>query len=124
QNSFFVKTDKSLWAMGYNGYGQLGNGTKTRLDDATKLMEGVKSVSSKFYHTLVVREDGSLWGTGNNQQGLLGDGTTTERLSFFKIVDSGVVKACAGERHSLFIKDDGSLWGMGGNNYGELGLGS
>ena len=26
-HSLFLKTDGSLWAMGYNGYGELGDGT-------------------------------------------------------------------------------------------------
>jgi alpha-tubulin suppressor-like RCC1 family protein len=29
-NSLFLKSDGSLWAMGYNAYGQLGDGTYNR----------------------------------------------------------------------------------------------
>jgi hypothetical protein len=36
-----VKTDGSLWAWGYNGYGQIGDGTKEDRLSPIKIMDGV-----------------------------------------------------------------------------------
>ena len=66
---------------------------------------------------------GQLWGSGDNTYGQLGDGTTINKMSFAKIIDSGVSSVRL-IRATLFVKSDGSLWGMGSNWSGALGDGS
>jgi alpha-tubulin suppressor-like RCC1 family protein len=122
--SLFAKSDDSLWAMGWNLYGQLGDGT-TNSSAVPKLIlaSNVVAVAAGDFHSLFVKSDGSLWGMGYNGRGQLGDGTTNESHIPKLIVSSGVVAVSAGRGHSLFLKSDGSLWGIGENDSGQLGLG-
>ena len=126
-HSLFIKDDGSLWGMGLNDNGQLGNGTSTDLNTSQELIEANSSnpiieITHGVLHSLFLRADGSLWSMGSNSHGQLGDGTTTDRSTPVKIVDSDVVRISAGRRHSLFLKSNGSLWGMGSNTCGELGI--
>ena len=133
--SLFIKSDGSLWGVGQDYYGQLGDGYFTTSSPFGTnqpkqiVASGVAAVSAGYGHTLFVMTNGSLWAMGNNQSGQLGDGTTIASAPFGvnipeQIVASKVIAIAAGEQHSLFIKNDGSLWGMGANNLGQLGDGT
>ena len=127
-HSLVLKSDGSLWAMGYNGDGELGDGTynNTSLPELI-VASNVTAIAAGGGHSLFIKRDGSLWATGNNADGELGDGTT-DHGNFNTnvpelIVASNVTAIAAGEYHSLFLKRDGSLWAMGYNYSGQLGLG-
>ena len=121
--TMFVKTDGTLWATGWNGYGQLGDGTTTERNIFEQVATGVASVSAGGEHTLLVKTDGTLWATGQNNDGQLGDGTTTE-CNTFEQVATGVASVSAGGSHTLFVKTDGTLWAVGDNEHGQLGDGT
>ena len=128
-HSLFLKNDGSLWAMWYNGYGQLGDGTYNNTNKPEEIVSSnVTAVATGGYHSLFLKSDGSLWAMGWNFDGQLGDGiyygflTETNRPE--QIVANNVMAITAGGYHSLFLKNDGSLWSMGGNYYGELGDGT
>jgi alpha-tubulin suppressor-like RCC1 family protein len=125
-DTFFIKDDGSLWAMGNNRGGHLGDGTFDTPDHPIQIVPGgVVAVAGGETFTIFLKDDGSLWGFGWNGDGLLGDGTENNSIMTPKqIVADGVVAIAAGYGHSLFIKNDGSLWGMGNNGYGQLGLGT
>jgi alpha-tubulin suppressor-like RCC1 family protein len=121
--SLFVKTDGTLWAMGNNDYGKLGDGTTTHRASPVQVTSGVSAVATGTFHSLFVKTDGTLWAMGFNQYGQLGDGTKTQRVSPVQVA-SGVRSVAAGQQDSLFVKIDGTLWAMGLNQYGELGDGT
>ena len=124
-DSLFLKSDGSLWAMGYNGYGELGDGTFNYTRKPEQIISnGVVAISGGYYHNLFLKSDGSLWAMGYNAYGQLGDSTTNNVNIPEQIVPGGITAIAAGGIHSLFLKSDGSLWAMGYNGYGELGDGT
>lgn len=123
--SLFLKSDGSLWGMGDNGNGQLGDGTTNNTSAPIEIVsKNVTAVAAGGYFSLFIKSDGSLWAMGDNAFGQLGDGTTNNSSLPKQIIASGVTGISAGDTHSLFLKSDGSLWAMGGNEYGQLGDGT
>ena len=122
-HSAFVKSDGTLWTMGRNVSGQLGDGTTTDRSSPVQVATGVASVAAGDWFTLFVKTDGTLWAVGSNLYGQLGDGTETDR-SIPVQVATGVALVAAGGDHAMFVKTNGTLWGMGYNVDGELGDGS
>lgn len=128
--TFFIKTDSAsvktpgtLWAMGLNTYGQLGDGTTTNRSTPVQVATGVESVSVGQYSAHFIKTDGSLWSVGSNGSGQLGDGTRTDRKSPVQVA-TNVALVNEGEFHTMFVKKDGTVWGMGDNGGGTLGDGS
>jgi alpha-tubulin suppressor-like RCC1 family protein len=130
EHSLFLKSDGSLWAMGENQNGALGDGAWNDTNRPQQIVAGgVTAIAAGTWHSLFIKSDGSLWAMGYNVDGELGDGTYagfaplgTNRPE--QIVASGVTAVAAGHDHSLFLKSDGSLWAMGANSSGELGDGT
>jgi hypothetical protein len=101
--SFFIKNDGSLWAMGRNQYGQLGDDTNiTRETPVMICSDGVRQVSSSGSESFYLKQDGSLWGMGR-----LSEITAAYRKTPFQIVDQNVTFLTGG---GSFLKNDGSLW--------------
>jgi alpha-tubulin suppressor-like RCC1 family protein len=116
----------AFWAMGWNGFGQLGDGTINSTNRPEEILVAIAghpvvAVAGGAYHCLYTAPNGSLWGMGDNVYGQLGTGDNTEHHVPVEIVASNVRAVAAGLYHSLFVKSDGSLWAMGLNNYGQLG---
>ena len=122
-STFFIRADGTLWAMGYNNVGQLGDGTTTTRSGPIQIATGVDEVATSGEQTLFVKTDGTLWAMGYNNYGQLGDGTTTNRLTPVQVATE-VSKVACGNGHSLFLKTDGVLWAMGYNLDGRLGDGT
>lgn len=118
-HSLFIKSDGSLWTMGYNFYGQLGDGTYNRTNQPKKVVEsGVIAITAGGNQSLFLKIDGSLWAMGY-VDGIAGGSSYTNQPQ--KIVANCVTVVAQGGAHSLFIKTDGSLWAMGDNTSGQLG---
>ena len=124
-HSLLLKSDDSLWAMGDNEYGQLGDGTHNSTNRPEQIVaSNVTAIAAGGDHSLFLKSDGSLWAMGDNYYGQLGDGTYNQTNQPEQIVATNVTAIAAGEYHSLLLKSDGSLWAMGDNGYGELGDGT
>jgi alpha-tubulin suppressor-like RCC1 family protein len=126
-HSLFVKTDGTLWVMGANWYGELGNGdlTGTNVLTPAGVASNVVAVAAGGGHSLFVKTDGTLWAMGWNQYGQLGNGDSTgSNVHSPEFVASNVVAVAAGESHSLFVKANGTPWAMGDNGFGQLGNGT
>ena len=121
-HSLFLKSDDTLWAMGYNVSGQLGDGTTTDRHAPEKIPTTglVTAIAAALDQSFFIQSDGSLWAMGDNLEGALGNGTSTDVHTPAMIVASNVTAIVAGSYHTLFLKSDGSLWGMGDDEAGEL----
>jgi len=128
QYSLAVRQDGSLWAWGWNGSGQLGDGTTVQkyapvlINNAKNWKRVVAGESQSFALT----DNGELWAWGTNWGGQLGVGDTTQRLTptrvgaanrYFKDVSTSSL-------HTLAIETSGTLCGWGYNYDGQVGDGS
>ncbi len=123
QHALILRADGTVWAVGANSHGQLGDGTTVNRLGPVLVASGVAHVATGALHSLFLKTDGTLWATGNNGSGELGDGTTVPRTSPVQVA-TNVAQIAAGWDHSAFIKTDGTLWTMGYNAYGQLGDGT
>src|ERR1017187_7221643 len=130
-HSLFLKSDGSLWGMGGDPHGQLGDGFGVAGTNAPGLIvsSNVTAISAGDFHSLFVKSDGSLWGMGADFLNQLGGGTTNDVLIPEMIVSNEVTLIAAGAVHSLFLKfhplsGPGSFWAMGYNASGQLGDGT
>jgi alpha-tubulin suppressor-like RCC1 family protein/uncharacterized protein YjdB len=127
-SSLAIKTDGSLWAWGYNLYGQLGLGDTSRRILPTRVGADNDwvAVAVGGNHSLALKADGGLWAWGNNNTGQLGLGFNYNAPYIPTRVgtDSDWVYVSAGNEHTLAVKADGCLWAWGRGYYGQLGLGN
>jgi Alpha-tubulin suppressor and related RCC1 domain-containing proteins len=122
-----LKEDGTVWTWGYNGYGQLGDGTTTDSTVPSQVsgLTDVVSVAAGSHYSLAIKSDGTVWGWGNNNFGQLGDGSTTNRTTPVQVSGlTGVVSIAAGGYHSLAVKSDGTVRAWGYNSNGQLGDGT
>jgi len=86
-HTMVIATDGTLHGFGYNGNGNLGDGTTTNRPSPVLINGGslsgksVSSVACGAHHTMVIATDGTLHGFGANYSGQLGDGTLTNQPS-------------------------------------------
>src|SRR6266566_3401953 len=60
-HSLFLKSDGSLWAMGFNPEGQLGDGTAINTNRPEQIVAGgITTVAAGDSHSLFVKTNGSL----------------------------------------------------------------
>jgi len=104
-----------LLAWGYNGAGQLGDGTST--DRMTPVwVPGIhaRKIAGGTNMSYALETDGTVWAWGDNFGGELGDGSTTERASPGQVLGlTNIVDVAAGHTHALAVRSDRSLWFWG-----------
>jgi alpha-tubulin suppressor-like RCC1 family protein len=128
EHNLAITTDCRLLAWGFNGNGELGNGTTTDSDTPVQVkLPRVKSISAGFEHSLAVTTKGKVLAWGSNSFGQLGDGTTTDSDTPVRVrlpKRTKVRGLFAGCFHSLARTSKGHVLAWGGNNSGELGIGT
>ena len=121
-HALYLKSDGTLWGMGQNSQGQLGDRSNTRRDSPIQIATGVRSIATGTNHSMFLTNDGTVWLMGDNSSGQLGDGTTISRNEPFKLRGGVAQIACAGNS-SYLVTVDGALFSWGANQNGQLGLG-
>lgn len=119
-----LKSDGTVWAWGFNGHGQLGDGTTETRTAPTQVsgLANVVRIAAGDAHSVAVTSDGAVWTWGSNVGGQLGDGTTTDRLLPVQVSGlSGTAAVAAGRYHTLALNEDGTVSAWGADQFGQLG---
>lgn len=114
---------------GYNGNGNLGDGTTAPSVVAVEvvgLSSGVTKVDAGLNDTCAVLNTGGVKCWGANTYGMLGDGTTNRATTPVDVVglDAEIVDVVAGQYQTCALTVAGSIRCWGRNNYGQLGNGA
>ena len=79
-HSLILKQDSSVWSVGFNKHGQLGDGsTRNSFGFVSAVKAGAKAVAAGSDHSMILKHDGSVWATGQNEYGQLGYGSKPDR---------------------------------------------
>ncbi|MBI5778435.1 MAG: putative Ig domain-containing protein [Planctomycetes bacterium] len=86
-HSIALKNDGTVWAWGYNGSGQLGDGTVTNRLTPVQVtgLTGAIAIACGSNHSIALKTDGTLWTWGGNDYGQLGLGDTANRLTSVQV---------------------------------------
>lgn len=140
-----LASDGTMWAYGYNYYGELGNGQSglnQQTNDlipnhvlgvgGTGLLSGISSVSAGGNDSIAVGSNGFVYDWGLNANGQLGNGSTSDSSTPVQVLAqsgqsgylSGIVAVSQGLNVSYALKADGTVWAWGAGAYGALGNGN
>ena len=142
--SFIMALDKNgtVYAWGYNDYGQLGNGTSdfsytnqptpVQYPGKTGQPLQAKQISAGSWSALAIDTTDTVWAWGWNDRGQLGNGSTADRqYSPVRVQDPTgtnqgfqASQICTGTNHTLAIDKEGTAWAWGDNGNGRLGNGT
>jgi len=135
--SLALSSTGQVYAWGYNGQGELGDGSTTNSDTPVAVSAGaipggttITQIAGGGSHSLALSSTGQLYTWGLNEYGQLGDSTITNS-SVPVAVSAGAIPAgatitqiAAGALHSLALSSTGQLYTWGLNVYGQLGDGT
>ena len=134
--AWFLTTTGLVYAVGYNGYGQLGNGTTNNsytpvrcgtLTNIVGIYPGAMDMAAVF----AISSTGQLYAWGMNNSGQLGVGDTSQRsgpvplgiTNAKKVVSTWGYNGGSYYGMTAVLCADNSIWTCGYNDFGNLGLG-
>jgi alpha-tubulin suppressor-like RCC1 family protein len=97
-----IRGDGSVWSAGFNGGGQLGNGTTTQqlIFGPVASLSNVMTVAAGQHHSAAIRADGTLWRWG------FGSNTTPTQES----TTNNWIALAACDECLIGLTADGSAW--------------
>ena len=127
-----IRSDKTLWAWGFNSSGQLGIATgagnfSSPVAIPSSSTASWSTISGNNLYSLGIKSDGTLWGWGLNTSGQVGIASLVNASS--PVLVSGPATTSwsyvsAGVNHALAITSLGRLYGWGLNTSGQVGIAS
>ena len=123
-----LRSDGTAWAWGWNGLGQLGNGTTNDAYTPVQVVgvSNIVAISGRGYHCLALKSDGTVWGWGWNSSGQVGNGTNNSSV----LVPTQVLglnhpaAISAAYTISLALMSNGTVRVWGTDRKGEMGQGT
>lgn len=123
-----LRSDGTVWAWGYDEFGDLGDGSINNRDYAAPVIgiTNAIAITGGDDHAFALCADGSVWAWGRNGQGQLGAG-------FFSVYQNvpvpvmgltNAVELGGTFQSSIALLSNGTVMAWGGNYYGELGNGT
>lgn len=130
--NFFVSltADGKVYGWGYNGYGQLAQGTDTanQLTPVYMNIDNVVDIAAGHFYTVAVKADGTVWTSGYNSDGELGYGDNGHKYEFVQVKDPdgtgelrNIKSVSVAYATTYAITYDGEVYAWGYNNYGQIG---
>jgi len=121
-----ILSNGSVSCWGYNGQGNLGDGTTTNRYIPTQvsgLTSGVSQIIARSYTACALLTTGSLKCWGSNNHGQVGDGTTTDQYTPTQVagLTSGVESISVGSYFACALLTAGLVKCWGENTFGKLG---
>jgi alpha-tubulin suppressor-like RCC1 family protein len=126
-HTLLIRSDNTLWAVGANTYGQLGdNTTTTRVSPVQIGTNTYSSISAGPENSFAITTDNRLFVWGYNTYGELGQNDTVHRSSPVQIAGSWTMTSVTAYSNNAFtsvgsINTLGQLYMWGQNTYGSLG---
>lgn len=149
-HSLALSSDGTVWAWGWDGAGQLGNGVASTADVLlpqpvcavgssdcqTYPLRDVVAIAAGYDFSAALRSDGTVVAWGYNYDGQAGVGTQNQVNTPEQVCAPGqtapctqflqdiVTLAAGGGGHTLAIANTGEVWGWGFNKSGQVGIGN
>jgi alpha-tubulin suppressor-like RCC1 family protein len=117
-----VVVDGTVQCWGYNGHGELGDGTRAdrRTPGPVAGVTDAVAVVTGDGHACALRRGGTVVCWGDGESGQLGDGTGTSRLTPVAVAGlAGASQLAAGAGHTCAIGQGGAVWCWGSDLFGE-----
>lgn len=124
-HTVILHSDGTVWTVGANTRGQLGDNTaKTRRSPVqVGGLRDIVAVAAGANHTMALTRTGRLYMWGDNSRGQVGRGSSTRKTPVRSHLKD-VVAIAAGARHSVALLSNGNAYTWGRNADGQLGNGS
>lgn len=136
--SMFLNNDGRVWAVGFNQYGKLGDGTSENQNKAYPVrgkngngfLRDFVDISAGYRHSIAVKNDGSVWAWGSNSTGQLGDNSHSTRTMPVRVKGyqaewlDNIEKVYANADTSMALRRNGTVYMWGNNEKGQLGNGN
>jgi len=127
KSSMAIKTDGTLWSMGYNTLGRLGDNTTINRSSPVQIPGTTWSTTAGTLtgggasNAAAIKTDGTLWAWGDNVQGALGINSNVKQSSPTQIPGTTWSKVTSSGDGVYATRTDGTLWSWGYNYHGQLG---
>lgn len=122
-----LRRNGTVWAWGYGGNGQLGNGNtaSSRVPVQISGLTDVTAIAAGDQTGYALRSDGTVWAWGSGSAGQLGNHLqcTTSAVPVQVQGLSGVKAITAGGVTAYALRADGSVVAWGSNSRGAIGNG-
>lgn len=134
EHSLALLADGSVWAWGWNEYGQIGSNAPFGVGRAHSvtpvrvagLPQSVSAIAAGGQFSLALLEDGTVMAWGNNRFGQLGNGEATgEGANPVPVLIPGlvnVISIAASGSHVLALLGDGRVMAWGNNTHAQAGI--